>query len=95
MQREKRIKKRQARMILFVLICIVLLTFLLHRQITMGVFSPLVKGAYYHVETEEKAVALTFDVVWEPGETGRILDVLDRFNVHGTFFLSGDRKSVV
>jgi polysaccharide deacetylase family sporulation protein PdaB len=55
----------------------------------MGVFSPLVQGAYYHVETEEKAVALTFDVVWEPGETGRILDVLDRFNVHGTFFLSG------
>ncbi|MDW7651040.1 MAG: polysaccharide deacetylase family protein, partial [Bacillota bacterium] len=60
-----------------------------HRQITQGVFSPLIKGAYYYIDTEEKAAALTFDVVWEPGETGRILDVLDRYGVSGTFFLSG------
>lgn len=89
MLREKRLKKRKQRFWFFLAIAVLLLVLLLHRQIVQGVFSPTTKGVYYHVETEEKAVAFTFDVVWEPGETGRILDILDRYNIRATFFLTG------
>ncbi|MBS3887335.1 MAG: polysaccharide deacetylase family protein [Dethiobacter sp.] len=89
MLREKRIKKRKQRFWIFLTVIVLLLLLILQRQIIQGVLSPTTKGVYYHVETEEKAVAFTFDVVWEPGETGRILDILDRYNIRATFFLTG------
>lgn len=90
MSREARLRKRKKRFLLTMGIFLLLLTFLLHRQITKGVFSPLVKGAYYQVETKERAVALTFEVVWEPGFTGEVLDILDRYQIRSTFFLTGN-----
>lgn len=89
MLREKRMKRRKQRFWIYLTVAVLLLGLILHRQITQGVFSPTVKGAYYHVKTRDHAVALTFDAVWEPGETGRILDILDRYNVRSTFFLTG------
>ncbi|HZK23838.1 MAG TPA: polysaccharide deacetylase family protein [Oscillospiraceae bacterium] len=50
---------------------------------------PLVKGAYYQVETQDRAVALTFEVVWEPGFTHEVLNILDRYQIRATFFLTG------
>jgi polysaccharide deacetylase family sporulation protein PdaB len=73
----------------YIVVALCLLAFILHKQITEGVFSRIIRGVYYHVETESKAVALTFDAIWEPGETGRILDTLDRYQVRATFFLTG------
>ncbi|MBS3897827.1 MAG: polysaccharide deacetylase family protein [Dethiobacter sp.] len=89
MLRERRVKKRKLRFLLFLVVAFLLLLLILHRQIIQGVFSPTTKGVYYHIETEEKAVTFTFDVVWEPGETGRILEILDRYNIRATFFLTG------
>ncbi len=89
MLRERRIKIRKQRFLIFLAVTVLLLLFILHRQIIQGVFSPTTKGVYYYIETEEKAVAFTFDVVWEPGETGRILEILDRYNILATFFLTG------
>ncbi|MBS4008243.1 MAG: polysaccharide deacetylase family protein [Clostridium sp.] len=89
MHRDRRIKKRKQRFLIFLAVTILLLLLILHRQIVQGVFSPTTKGVYYQIETEEKAVAFTFDVVWEPGETGRILDILDRYKIQATFFLTG------
>jgi polysaccharide deacetylase family sporulation protein PdaB len=89
LSREARMRKRRNRIYLSLLVAVILLAVLIHKQVLQDVFSPTVKGAYYHVVTEEKAVALTFDVIWEPGETGRILDELDRYNVRATFFMTG------
>ncbi|MCW3490831.1 polysaccharide deacetylase family protein [Dethiobacter alkaliphilus] len=89
MIRDKRIKKRKQRVLLAVVAVLIVLSFVLHRQITQGVFSPTISGAYYHVATDEKAVSLTFDAVWQPGELPRILDILDRYEVQATFFLPG------
>ena len=38
---------------------------------------------------EEKLIALTFDDGPHPKETHEILDVLDKYNVKGTFFVVG------
>ena len=89
MSRAERLRKRRIRFLLALSSILLLLCFLLHRQITKGVFSPLVKGAYYQVETKDKAVALTFEVVWEPAFTAEVLDILDRYKIRSTFFLTG------
>ncbi|MDV4150615.1 polysaccharide deacetylase family protein [Clostridium sp. AL.422] len=44
----------------------------------------------YRVKTEEKILALTFDINWaENDELYNILEVLDKYNVKATFFIMG------
>jgi peptidoglycan-N-acetylglucosamine deacetylase len=43
----------------------------------------------YSVDTKEKKVALTFDASWGEDKTEKIVEVLDRYNAKGTFFLVG------
>jgi len=44
----------------------------------------------YCVKTDEKKVALTFDCAFENDDTQKILDILDKYNIKATFFLTGD-----
>lgn len=43
----------------------------------------------YCVNCEEKKVALSFDAAWGNEDTGAILDILAKYNVHVTFFMTG------
>lgn len=43
----------------------------------------------YSVDTEEKKVALSFDAAWGNEDTQTILDILAKYNVHVTFFMTG------
>ncbi len=43
----------------------------------------------YSVETEEKAVAVTFDSAWTADDIPSICDTLDSFNCKATFFVVG------
>lgn len=88
--REVRRQRRRMRKLAVLLIVAAVLSYLWHEQIIRGVFSPLVSGVIYRVETDRKAVSLTFDVVWMPAETGEILDTLDRYQLSATFFLTGN-----
>lgn len=47
-------------------------------------------NAYYTGDTGEKKIYLTFDAGYENGYTGKILDVLKKHDVKGTFFLVGN-----
>lgn len=47
-------------------------------------------GAAYIGNTEEKKIYLTFDAGYENGVTAKILDVLQKHRVPGTFFLVGN-----
>lgn len=44
----------------------------------------------YSVGTEEKNIAITFDVNWGHSNTKKILDILDKYNIKATFFLIGN-----
>ncbi|MBE6601001.1 MAG: hypothetical protein E7637_00625 [Ruminococcaceae bacterium] len=46
--------------------------------------------AYRSVKTESRRIALTFDDGPHPTQTKRILDILDRYGVHATFFMVGE-----
>lgn len=44
----------------------------------------------YSVDTEEKVISLTFDINWaEKDNLESILQILDKYNVKGTFFIMG------
>jgi len=45
----------------------------------------------YHVNTDEKKIALTFDVsLGNEEHTGEILNILDKYKIKATFFIVGD-----
>lgn len=43
----------------------------------------------YSVKTDEKKVALTFDAAWGADKTSKIIEILKKENILGTFFLVG------
>lgn len=43
----------------------------------------------YSVNTEKKQVALSFDAAWGNEDTKEILDILEKYNVKVTFFMTG------
>lgn len=47
------------------------------------------KVPIYSVDTKEKKVALTFDAAWGADKTSKIIEILTKNNVGGTFFLVG------
>lgn len=89
MSREEIRRRRRLRLYLAVLVLATILAFFIHKQIVYDVFNPIPPDAVFRADINEDAVALTFDVVWEPTEIARILDVLDRYQVRATFFLTG------
>jgi len=50
-------------------------------------------GSLTRVATAEPAIALTFDDGPHPVETPAVLEILERFGAHGTFFLVGERAA--
>lgn len=63
-----------------------------HTTPSIGSFEKILEGtdSYYVGDTNEKVVYLTFDVGYDNGNLNDILDTLDKYNVRGTFFLTGD-----
>lgn len=43
----------------------------------------------YCVDVKERKVALSFDAAWGNEDTGEILDILDKYDVKVTFFMTG------
>ena len=44
----------------------------------------------YSVQREDKTVAISFDAAWGNEDTQTLIDILDRYQVHATFFVVGD-----
>jgi peptidoglycan-N-acetylglucosamine deacetylase len=62
-------------------------------RIIRGLFSIATRdviGTISHVHTRESVAALTFDDGPDPEYTPRLLDILERFKAHATFFMTGE-----
>lgn len=44
----------------------------------------------YSVQREDKKISLTFDSAWEDTDTEKIIEVLNKYGVSATFFVTGD-----
>ena len=62
-----------------------------------AVNSPAVVGAsasdrqlpIYCVQREDKTVALSFDAAWGNEDTQALIDILNKYKIHATFFVVG------
>lgn len=62
------------------------------------VSSPAIVGAssttrqlpVYSVQRDDKVVALSFDAAWGNEDTQTLIDILDKYDIHATFFVVGD-----
>lgn len=84
--------KRRYRIVIDLILLLVII-FISRGNIHLGVFSKT-QGKdnlpIYRVSREDKEIALTFDINWAENEQiYNILDVLDKYNVKGTFFIMG------
>lgn len=73
--------------LLIAVICIA--TSLCFNPRVINAFSAGKKLPIYSVECAEKKVALTFDAAWGADKTSGIMDIMDQYNMKGTFFLVG------
>lgn len=63
-----------------------------------AVNSPAIVGAsatqrklpVYSVQRDDKVVALSFDAAWGNEDTQALIDILDKYKIHSTFFVVGD-----
>ena len=44
----------------------------------------------YCVDTTEPKIALSFDAAWGNEDTQTLIDILDKYDIHATFFVVGD-----
>jgi peptidoglycan/xylan/chitin deacetylase (PgdA/CDA1 family) len=61
-------------------------------RVSRGLFSIATRdviGTISHVHTQESIAALTFDDGPDPEYTPRLLDILERYGAHATFFMTG------
>ena len=69
---------------------VIIITIIYSGKIQNTIASESKKVPIYRVSTEEKKIALTFDVNWAEKEyIYDILDVLNEGNAKGTFFIMG------
>lgn len=73
----------------FLVIVTIFVTYIYFKDPAVLTFSSNRSLPIYSVDTEEKKVAITFDVNWGKDRTIEILDVLDKHDAKATFFLIG------
>ncbi len=44
----------------------------------------------YCTETSKKQIALSFDAAWGDEDTGRLIEIFEKYNINVTFFVVGD-----
>ena len=77
--------------------CIVCALFLLgallydwiHPKIYITTSATLDSQPITHIDTEKQVVSLTFDTSSGRDDTDKILDILDKYGIHATFFVTG------
>ncbi len=92
MRRKNRSKNRSKYSVfgtVFLCILAVFVTYIYFNNPAILTFSTQKSVPIYRVDTEEKKVAITFDVNWGTDRTMEILDILDKYDAKATFFLIG------
>lgn len=71
-------------------LAIALIFWAVNSPTVVGVSASQRKLPIYSVGREDKAVALSFDAAWGNEDTQTLIDILDGYGVHATFFVVGD-----
>ena len=84
------LKSRTMKVALFVLCCAMLLSCNFGCESLASVFVQKTrKLPIYCVQNDQKEIAISFDAAWGNEDTQAILDVLDKYKIKVTFFMTG------
>ena len=75
---------------LAVVMAVVLIFWAVNEPALVGVSASKRQLPVYCVQREDKVVAISFDAAWGNEDTQALIDILDRYGVHTTFFVVGD-----
>jgi polysaccharide deacetylase family sporulation protein PdaB len=72
------------------LIVVALIFWALYNPVIVGASATTRQLPIYCVKRDGKMVSLTFDAAWGNEDTGKLIEILGKYNVKATFFVVGD-----
>ena len=92
MQEFKTIVSRHKQILsaLVLLFAVVLIFWTVNSPGLVGVSASGRQLPIYSVQREDKVVAISFDAAWGNEDTQTLIDILNKYKVHATFFVVGD-----
>ena len=75
---------------LALVLAVALIFWLVSSPAIVGVSAAQRQLPIYSVQREDKVIAISFDAAWGNEDTQLLLDILDRYQIHSTFFVVGD-----
>lgn len=86
----KLIKHRKAVSAIALLLVVALIFALVNNRAIVGVSATNRNLPVYCVQRDDKCVSLTFDAAWGNEDTGKLIEILNKYGVKATFFLVGE-----
>lgn len=83
-------KNKGALSALGLVLAVALIFWAVNSPVIVGVSAAQRKLPIYCVERSDKTVAVSFDAAWGNEDTQTLIDILDQYQVHATFFVVGD-----
>lgn len=75
---------------LFVILAVLLIFWTVNSPVLVGVSASQRQLPVYSVQRDDKVVAISFDAAWGNEDTQALIDILNKYRVHATFFVVGD-----
>ena len=72
------------------ILAIALIFWAVNSPAIVGVSAAQRKLPIYSVQRDDKTLAISFDAAWGNEDTQNLIDILDKYQVHATFFVVGD-----
>ena len=71
-------------------LAVILIFWVVSSPAIVGTSSTTRQLPVYSVQRDDKVVALSFDAAWGNEDTQTLIDILDKYDIHATFFVVGD-----
>ena len=72
------------------IVAVVLIFWTVNNPALVGASASTRQLPVYSVQRDEKVVALSFDAAWGNEDTQQLIDILNKYGIHATFFVVGD-----
>ena len=84
------IKHKRVLSVLTLMLAVALIFWVVNTPVLVGVSASKRQLPVYSVQRQDKVVAISFDAAWGNEDTQTLIDTLDKYNTHATFFVVGD-----
>lgn len=92
MQEVKNIFNKHKRVLsaLMLIFAVALIFWVVNTPVLVGVSASSRQLPVYSVQRQDKVVAISFDAAWGNEDTQALIDTLEKYKTHATFFVVGD-----